>query len=433
MSILQTYDNKMRSFWVDVDGHSVPIDHVLQMTLKSAVGILGEPGSLVITAQAFRLLNEDGMNWNPVGKSIEFIIEDPKSGERPYSGVITSFQKYHNDKQDAVVLGFDKPHWVKLNKVRWWKCFDHCTILDITKQFFEAHGVPFNQYPENHAKLRGTHWENFCTPINGPTLPYLLEELVKDNFIYFANPETGGIVVVNWSDIGRLDTIAKNFEDYVVDGILAKYDETSDVWKNETFTFGKQIGTDLPWKIQNFASGHHPDISEVQNHEHTFYTGLKKPLQWNDSIEQMEENDIGLKEVEQYPGTLFDSMQLLPYPSLDNLIDQDQHPKGEYGSEYAILSQSITHPRYMYYRMQQSYAKKIHLVPTSITIPGSCKMVVPMTCVPVSYYENARVEDPKEIAVGDHAQSGLYLIWSSTLSVVGPNLVTTLNLVKPYH
>ena len=56
-----------------------------------------------------------------------------------------------------------------------------------------------------------------------------------------------------------------------------------------------------------------------------------------------------------------------------------------------------------------------------------------MTALPVSYFENARVEDPNLPADGDFWQSGLFLIWSSKLSIAGPNMLLTLNLVKPYH
>lgn len=432
MAIAQTFHNKLESWWIDINGQSVPTDHVLQIDLFAGVGLLGEPGKLIMTAQAFRLLDQQGMAFNPVGKTIEFILKDPKSGERPYSGVITSVNRLHEAKQDIVILGFDKPHWIKLNKVRWWKCFENKNILEITKEFFESQNVPFNIYPENHEKLRGTHWENFCTPKNGPTLPYLVEELNKDNFVFFANPEDGGIVIVNWSDITRLDAVCLNFPDYVVDQDLAKFDQTNDVWKKNTFTYGKQIDTHLPFRIQEVQTSFEPDINDNLKHQHVWYSGLKKPLQFSEDTSELEGNDIGLKEVEEYAGIHFDEIKVQPYPVLDDLVDQEEMPTTDYG-EFEFLNQSITHPRYMYYRMQQSYARKLKLASLQISIPGSVKMVVPMSAVPVSYYENARVENPDENAKGDVNHSGLFLIWASKLSVVGPNAMLTLNLVKPYH
>lgn len=434
MSTVQTVHHKMDFFQVDINDVPIVSDHILQTTLYAGIGVIGEPGHIVLTAQGFRLLDATGMQFNPVGKNIKIMIQDPKSGDRPYEGVITSMKHQHNLKNTTVVLGFDKPHWQNLHKKVWWKCFEKKTILEITKEFFEEHGVPFNQYPENHSKFRGTFWENFCTPINGPALTYLLEELAKDNFLVFANPQDGGIVVVNWSDIMHLDKVAENFSDYIQDKIMVKFDTRNTGWQKHTFTYGKQIDSELPWKIQEFQGNINPDLSTEAKHTHTYYTGVKKPFSFTEtSGETVDPNDIGLREAEAYPGIAFDTYQIQPYPSLENLINQDNQPATDYGSPWDQVSQNIIHPRYMYYRMQQSYADKIKILPITMVIPGSAKAVVPMSAVPVSYFENARVEDLNTPAEGDFWQSGLFLIWGSKLSIAGPNLVLTLNLVKPYH
>lgn len=434
MSILQTVHGKMEFFRVEINGVPIIIDHIIQTSLSAGVGIVGEPGNIIITAQAFRTLDSSGMQFNPVGKEIKFAITDPKSGDRPYKGVITSMTHQHHKKQTMVVLGFDKPHWLELHGKIWWKCFEKKTVLEIMEEFFKEHNIPFNQYPQNHAKFRGTFWENFCTPNHGPTLQYLLEELTKDNFIYFTNPEDGGIVVVNWSDIQHLDKVAENFPDYVQDKTMAKFDTRNKGWQQHTFTYGKQIDSELPWKIQAFSGGINPDLTTEAKKEHTYYTGIKKPLYFDETKgETVGPNDIGIEEQEAYPGRLFSEFIIKPYPKLDGLINQSQYPAADYGSPWDQVTQRITHPRYMYYRMQQSYANKIKLVQVSIVIPGSAKAVVPMTTIPVSYFENARVEDPNLPAEGDFWQSGLFLIWSSKLSIIGPNMLLTLNLVKPYH
>lgn len=434
MSVGQTLHGKMQFFQVEVNDKAITIDHVIQTSLFSGVGILGEPGQITMTAQAFRELDPTGMQFNPVGKKIRFMIQDFKSGDRPYEGVITSMTHQHAKKTTFVTLGFDKEHWVKLHKVIWWKCFDHKTILEITEEFFKEHNVPFKAYSKVSNDKRGTFWENFCTPMNGPTLQYLMEELTKDNFIFFANPEDGGIVVINWSDIIHLDDICSNFPDYVQERIFAKFDTTNKGWQDHTFTFGKQIESDLPWKIQEFAGQINPDLSTEAKKVHTYYTAVKKPFSWDETKgAQVDPNDIKLKDADTYPGVAFDAMNIDPYPVSNGLIDAEKTPKATYGAPWDLVTQSITHPRYMYYRMQQSYSTKIKLIPITIVIPGSAKAVVPMTAIPVSYFENARVEDPSLPADGDYWQSGLFLIWNTKLSIMGPNMLLTLNLVKPYH
>ena len=434
MSIVQTIHNKMEFFRVEINEQPIVVDHIAQTSLYSGVGVLGEPGEITITAEAFRLLSKERMQYNPVGQKIEFMIIDPKSGERPYTGVVTSMTHHHGLKNTMVTLGFDKPHWVQLHKEIWWKCFDHKTILEIAVEFFNAYNVPVSVFPKENAQFRGTFWENFCTPINGPTLQYLMEELAKDNFIFYANPETGGVTIVNWSDIGRLDEIHKDNEDYIQDKIFAKINTKDKGWQQHTFTYGKQIDSELQWKIQEFSGNINPDLSTESKREHTFYSAIKKPQYFTESDgEEILPNDIQLQTVDNYPGTAFDEVIVKPYPVSDGLINQEDYPKAQYGAPWDLVTQRITHPRYMYYRMQQSYSNKIKLVSISMVIPGSAKAVVPLTGIPVSYFENARVEDSETKAEGDFWQSGFFLIWSSKLSIVGPNLLLTLNLVKPYH
>lgn len=439
MSIQSTGIGKIESFWATVNGKAVLVDHILQTSLFTGVGIIGKPGQMVITAQAFRMLDEEkGMSFNPVGKEIQFQIEDPKSGVLSYSGVITNINKTHGVKQDTVILSFDNPKFVKLKNIRWWRTFEKTNILEIFKQFCNECGIDVNSFPTDHVKYRGTHWENFAIPMNGPTLRYLLEELKKDNFIFFSNPENDGIVVVNWSDLGRLDAIAKNHESFVVDQILAKFDQNGKEWKEETFTLGKQIDTHTLTKIQGFDGSFTPDITEAFDHQCVYYTPIKKPFLFDKEVPEAEKNDIGLEpeNVEAYPGENFKKTILQPYPKLRNLISQPSKPdeNEDYGAEWAMSSQSITFPRYMYYRMQQSYAKFINLIGETIVVPGSVKAIAPLTAVPVSIFENARVPDPNaEFPPGDDHFSGLFLIWGTKLSIVGNNALLTLSLVKPYQ
>lgn len=432
MSITQTIFNRMEFFQVDINDKPVVADHIYQMNLYTGIGIIGEPGEIVMTSEAFRLLDSSGMQYNPVGQNIKFMIKDPKSGDRPYDGVVTSMTRKHTQKRTLVVLAFDKPHWVRMKQVIWPKCFEKKTILEIVKEFFEAQNVPFNTNPQNQQNFRGTFWENFCTPMHASTLQYLVEELLKDNFIIFTNPDDGGIVVVNWKDLGRLDAVCENFPDYVLDKIYAKFDEKHKEWQDHTFTFGKQVDSRLPWKIQEFEGTISPDISTSSKKTHTYYTAVKRPFTFLETDgDKVEPNDIGLKEMETYPGIDFDNVKIRPYPKSNNLINDSDHPIEEY-SGYDLVTQNIIHPRYMLYRMQQSYASKIQLSTISIVIPGSAKAVVPLTAIPVSYFENARVENPNENAKGDYWQSGLFLIWGSKLSIAGPNMILTLNLFKPY-
>lgn len=438
MSVQSTSIGKIESFWVTVDGKSILVDHILQTALFTGVGILGKPGHIIITAQAFRMLDEaSGMSYNPIGKEIQFEIVDPKSGVMSYSGIVTSINKMHDLKQDTVVLSFDHPKFVKLKNIRWWKTFENTNILEIFKQFCNANEIELNAFPSDHAKFRGTHWENFAMPMNGPSLSYLLEELKKDNFLYFSNPENDGIVVVNWSDLGRLDAVAKNFPSFVVDDIIAKFDQNGKEWKNETFMLGKQIDSQTLGKIQAFDGAFTPNITEAFEHQCVFYTGVKKPFLFDKEVPEAEGNDIGLKpeNVESYPGSMFKSTKTQPYPQLTNLIPQSQgSPIFDYGDTWKMATQSITFPRYMYYRMQQSYAQFIKLIGETIVVPGSVKAIAPLTTVPVSIFENARVPDPhSDFPPGDNHFSGLFLIWASKLTIVGPNALCTLSLVKPYQ
>lgn len=433
MSVHQVYHNKHSEFWCSINNIPIPIDHILQTSLTLGLGILGEPGTIAITATAFRMLNEAGMQFNPVGCAIEMRIDDPKSGVREYVGVVNSFQHQHNAKQDTVVLAFDKPHWLMLRKVRWWKCFEKTTILDIAEQFFTAFGVKF-ETPPDRVKNRGVHWENFCIPYNVPALSYILEELSKDNFILFANPQTGGVVCVNWEDINRLDSVCRLFPDFVQDNILAKFDTTSNDWKSEGFTYAKQIDTRLPWKIQQFGGSIDVDLSHVIKHDNVFFTGAKKPFDFTEKDgTDIESNDIGLQEAETYAGKMFETYKIQPYPELKELINQSDNPKIEYDENWKQTASIQIHPRYMYYRMQQSYVNKLKLTRISMVIPGSAKAVVPMSALPVNYYENAIVEDPNTNAEGNNWYSGLFLIWSSKLNIIGPNLMLELELVKPYN
>lgn len=437
MSVQSTGIGKFESFFVKIDGNFVLIDHILQTTLYSGIGILGSPGEMVVTAQAFRMLNPDqGMSFNPVGKTIQFELNDPKSGILTYEGVITSISKTHDIKQDAVVLGFDKPNWVKLKNLRWFKAFEKVNILQVVEDFFETFGVPVNVYPEDNFKFRGTFWENFAMPMNGPALNYLLEELTKDNFLFFNNPEDDGIIIVNWSDLQRLDSVMKNAESFVVDKILAKFDANGKEWKDHTFVLGKQIDTSLLSKIQGFSGVFQPNITGAFDHQCTFYSALKKPLFFDGDVKESEVGDNGLRpeNVENYPGHNLKEVQIAPYPALRNLVNADVLGTYDYGETFKMQTQSITFPRYMYYRMQQSYAKYLNLVSENIIVPGSVKAIMPLSAVPISVFENARVIDPRsDFPPGDNHFSGLFLIWSSKLVISGPNLLSVLQVVKPYH
>lgn len=432
MSVIRTVEATMKSFWCDIDGKPISLDHIKQMNLYLAIGTIGEPGDITITYDMYKMLSEESARFSPVGKYIEFEIQDDKSGIRKYAGVITGFRKLHNVKQDLVIMNFDREDYVKLRHVVWWKAWEKATIADIFREFLETHNIPMNKYPDNHHKLRGTHWENFAIPQNMATLDYLLAELAKDNLVVYSNPETCGVTVASWDDMNRLDLLNQNNPDYVVDGILAKFDENKDQWKETTFVNGKQIDTRSPWKIMEWQNSNAPNIHQDAKHHNVFYSGLKKPLEFGFEDSTLLKNDIYLEEVNELSGKELSQSQILPYPANPVLRNNLDTPKVDTTGYDGITNQTI-YPRYMYYRMRDSYATNIKWIKSSMLVAGSAKAVVPMSAVMVTYFENAMNRNPQEFAKGDDFQSGLYLIAKSQLIISGNNIMAKYDLIKPYH
>lgn len=431
MSILRSVDATMKEFWVDIDGRPVLLDHIKQLNLYTNIGTISEPGDITITYDMYKMLSKESQRFSPVNKSIEFEIKDDKSGSRKYSGIITNFRKVHNVKSDHVILTFDRESFLKLQQVRWWKCFKEKTIVQIFKEFLNEHGIPLNRYPDNHEELRGTFWENFAIPMNVPTLDFLLSELAKDNFVVYNNPETQGVNIFSWDDINRLDQVHKNNPDYVVDEILAKFDESKDQWKETTFINGKQIDTRAPWKIMEWSSQVTPSLQMDSKHKCVYYSALKKPLEFGFDESKLLENDIGLTKVDELSGSRLVQAKIQPYPAIDALRNNEDTPKVDTSGYDGFVSQSI-YPRYMYYRMRESYAPNIKWVHSNFIIAGSAKAVVPLSTIMITYFENAMNRNKDEPAVGDIWQSGLYVIVGCQTCITGNNIINKYRLMKPY-
>lgn len=431
MSILRSVDATMKEFWVDIDGKPVLLDHIKQLNLYTSIGCISEPGDITITYDMYKMLSEESQRFSPVNKFIEFEIIDDKSGTRQYVGKITNFRKIHNVKQDLVIMSFDREPFLKLMNVRWWKCFKEKTILEIFKEFLEEHGIPLNRYPDNHEQLRGTFWEYFAIPQNTPTLDFLIAELSKDNFVVYNNPETQGVTVCSYDDMNRLDQLHKNNPDYVVDEVLAKFDQSKDHWIDTTFVNGKQIDTRAPWKIMEWTSQVVPSLQQDVKHKCIYYSALKKPLEFKFDESKLLPNDINLQKVDELSGKQLRQAKIQPYPASEALRDNLDTPKVDTTGYDGYTSQTI-YPRYMYYRMRESYATGIKWVESSMMVAGSCKAVVPMTTVMVTYFENAMNRDKDLPAQGDIWQSGLYLITACQTIITGNNILNKYNLAKPY-
>lgn len=432
MSIVRSVDATLRNFSMNIDGKPLLLDHVKQLNLYLAVGSIGEPGDLTITMDMFKMISEESQRFSPVGKTIDFHIEDHKSGIREYRGVIVSFRKIHNVKQDLVVMSFDKEEYCKLRSAVWWKTFKEKTIVEIFEEFLTEHGLSLNQFPQDHQKNRGTFFEYFAMPINTPTLNYLLSELAKDNFLVFSNPETGGVTVASWYDINRLDILNQNNPDYVVDGVLAKFDETKDQWKQTTFINGKQIDTRAPWKIMEWQNSQAPNLHQDSKHACWYYSSIKKPLEFKIDESELLDNDINLQTVEEYSGQDLIDSRIQPYPAIEALQSNDNTPKVD-TSGYDGITNAAIYPRYYYHRMRESYSTNIKWIQSSMMIAGSPKSVVPLSTIMITYFPNALNRNPEEPASRDPWTSGLYLVMSSQLIITGNNILCKYSLAKPYH
>lgn len=380
----------------------------------------------------FKMLSEESQRFSPVGKTIEFEITDNKTGKRGYTGVITSFRKIHNVKSDLVLMSFEREKILKLQQVRWWKCFKEKTIIEIFKEFLEEHNVPLNTLPERHEKLRGTYWEYFAIPQNIPTLEFLLSELAKDNLVVYSNPETQGITVCSWDDMNRLDILMRNNPDYVVDDILAKFDQSKEKWKETTFIKGKQIDTRAPWKIMEWSNVIAPDIYQDATHKCFFYSALKKPLEWTIEDKELLPNEINLTEVDVLSGEELKASMIAPYPASEALRNNADTPKVN-TQGYAEVTHQAIYPRYMHFRMRESYVKNIKWIKSKMLVAGSCKAVVPMSTVMVTFFENAMNRNKDLLANGDIWQSGLYMISSAQVVITGNNILSKLEMIKPYQ
>lgn len=431
MSVLRTIDATMKNFWLKIDGKPVLLDHVKQLNLYTSIGITSAPGDLTITYDMFKMISPESARFSPINKTIEFEIEDNKTGKRYYKGLITNFRKIHNVKTDLMLMTFDMEKYLKLAQVRWWKCFKEKTTLEIFKEFLEENGITLNTYPQSHEKLRSTFWEHYAIPQNVPTLTFLTGELAKDNLILFNNPDTQGITVASWYDMNRIDILNRNHPDYVVDGQLAKFDQSKDQWKEATFVNAKQINTKAPWNIMEWSSSVAPNLQQDVKHQCFYYSALKKALEFKYEESTLLPNDLNLTKAEEYSGKDLRASKLQPYPQYEALRDNLNTPHIDTTGFDGYVSNAI-YPRYMYHRMRESFADGIKWISSTMWVAGSCKAVVPMSTMMVTYFPNALNRNPEEPALADDWRSGLYMIMASQVVISGNNIQCKYELSKPF-
>lgn len=436
MSIVRSVDATMKNFKMNINSKPVLLDHIKQTNVYSGIGIIGVSGDVTITYDMFKMLDKTGQDFNPVGKTIDFEIEDNKTSKRNFEGIITSWRKIKNIKASLVVLAFEKKEYVKLGKVRWWKCFKDKTIVEMFKEFLEAHDLSLHLFDESLFKQRGTWWEYFAIPQTMPTLQFFLDELSKDNLLLYHNPETGGINIASWWDISKINDLNKVNQEFIVEGHLAKFDESKNQWKESTFVFGKQIDSRSPWKIMEWQNTVAPDIWMNDMHSCVFYSALKKGLEFKPNESKPKPNDINLpEESESYTGNLLaQNLLLAPEPAYEALTRASELPAmnlKEWETGNNPSNQNI-YPRYMFYRMRESYAQYIKWIKSDMLIAGSCKAVVPLTTVMVSQFENAMNANKDELAKKDKWQSGLYAITDCQLMITGNNIMAKYKIRKPF-
>ena len=433
MSIVRTVDATMKNFSMNIHSKPVLLDHIKQVNVYSGLGIIGCGGDFTITYDMFKMIDATSQDFNPVGKTLDFTVEDNKTGTRKFDGVITSWRKIKNVKASLVIMTFERPEYVRLGKVRWWKCFSDKTIVEMFKEFLSAQGIQLNIHDTSLLKKRGTWWEYFAIPQNVPTLQFFLAELAKDNLLVYHNPENNGVNIASWYDVGGINELNKLNQVYVVEGHLAKFDESKDQWKESTFIFGKQIDSRSPWKIMEWQNSVAPNIWMEDNHHCWSYSGIKKALKFTKSNSKVKENDINLPtSTEGYNGDLISKdFRISPEPSYPALAKNNSIPAIDLGSWPAVTNSNI-YPRYMFYRMRESYSMNIQWIKSNMMIAGSCKAVVPLTTVMVSHYENALNKNKDEMAPKDLWQSGLYIITECQLMITGNNIMMKYNIRKPF-
>lgn len=435
MSIVRSVDATMKNFNMTIDGKDILLDHIKQINVYSGLGIIGCPGDITMTFDMFKMIDKAGQKYNPIGKSIKFTIEDNKTGVREFDGIITSWRKVKNIKSSMVILSFERIEYVIAGKTRWWKTFKEKTILEIFKEFLDSLNMPITLdiYDESLLKKRGTWWEYFAIPQTMPTMQFLLDELAKDNILVYHNPKTHGICVASWRDCTNLNKLTAQYEDYVVDGMLAKFDANKTEWKNATFVFGKQIDSRAPWKIMEWQTSIAPDIWMDDDHDCWFYSSLKRPLHFSITDREVKPNDIKMPtQTEDYCGKdVSDDFEFSPEPSgYAAFTSNNALPEIRLGDAWRTTNANI-YPRYMFYRMRESYVKNIRWIISDMLIAGSSKMVVPLTMVMVSQFENTMNENKDKLAPKDLWQSGLYAITNCQLIITGNNIMTKLKIRKP--
>ena len=82
MSIVRSVDATMKNFKMNINSKPVLLDHIKQTNVYSGIGIIGVSGDVTITYDMFKMLDKTGQDFNPVGKTIDFEIEDNKTSKR---------------------------------------------------------------------------------------------------------------------------------------------------------------------------------------------------------------------------------------------------------------------------------------------------------------------------------------------------------------
>lgn len=426
---------------VKIGDFNIPVDHIVQINFKGGFGVYGDPGTLTMTSMAFKAINS-GNFWNPINQPIAIIVADKKGGKIEYKGLITEFSKEQTDKNTLVLMQFDRIPWIKLKTLNHWECFENKNILQILETVLEKANISLNVFPnagKSHKEVRGTHWDYFCIPNHLNTIDYLLEELKKDNFLFFSNPEmlsqgdNAELVVVNWTDLQRLDEVGKNFPSFVDTEVFVKYDETGD-YKKTFFQETRQSDSIGPYDVGGFKTAGNPNLFQQTTHIAHWFSGLKRSLVWKQNTSDWRENDIGLDKegVVEYSGETFINMDLRPEFSFN---DNPHYSANKNFPETDISGfghrRSISlHPRYQFYRMQQEYMHFLNLQTLYSTLSGSCTLIAPMTVFPVRWNSVEMVDNMKDAQKPDVWGSGLWVVTHWRLAVWGNNMQTTLSGVR---
>lgn len=474
MSISRIIDQTMEKYTISIGGRPLLHDHIKQLNLYSGIGVISQPGDITITFDMLKMLTDrKDYPLEPTGDTIEIKIEDPKNPNVlfEYQGIITGYRKARNVKSDIAVLTFDLPTFVILNKVRYWKAYKDQTILQIFEDFLRNYTTspwipsstkgaknlrgkihPVSLVTTSNTEGRGTFWEYFAIPQSMPTLNFLLEELAKDGFIIYNDlSKPNSIAVAAWKDLMELPKLGQFYPDYVTEGCVANFDSSKKQWYEATFVGGKQIDSRTPWKIQEWDSTVSPSVYDMDSATSCWYSAIKKPYhrgvgKWSDYPDLKGDPD-------KYAPSDYENFQppnLEPWKAVDDVIKST--PQG-YSNEpkpmvavsnfqkgrpatiedgYSFVSATATYPRFMPYRMRESYANAKMFIKSYMLIPGGLYMRMPLTCVPVTYFQNALNRNKDKDAIPDQWQSGWYIISKSQLCITGNNMINKLSLLQPY-